>query len=231
MLCYLFIINPIVYLSSIILAMHAYNDLFIKLGLALLLGGAVGVERELRSKSAGFRTIILICLGSTLFTIFSVIIGMPGNPDRIASNIVTGIGFLGAGVIFRSNTKVNGITTAASIWLSAALGMGIGCGYYMASVSGCVLVIIVLFLFSSMDRFLDKLNQVREYKITFPYENNQQHKYENLITEYGLRILDRSQSKTGNIITGEWTVKGREGKHMEFIEKILSDNTVTEFDF
>ena len=211
--------------------MHAYNDLFIKLALSVILGGAVGIERELRSKSAGFRTLILICLGSTLFTIFSQFIGLQGNPDRIASNIVTGIGFLGAGVIFKSNTRVNGITTAASIWLSAALGMGIGCGYYVASLSGCILVLTILFVFSFMDRFLDRLNQVRDYKITFPYEENQQHKYENLITEYGLSIEERSQSKTGNIITGAWVVKGNEKKHLAFISHILKDNAVTEFDF
>jgi putative Mg2+ transporter-C (MgtC) family protein len=210
---------------------HIYDDLFIKLALAVVLGGAVGLERELRSKSAGFRTIILICLGSTLFTIFSQKIGGLGNPDRIASNVVTGIGFLGAGVIFRSNTKVNGITTAASIWLSAALGMGIGCQMYLASVAGCVLVITILFLFSFMDRFLDRLTQVRDYKITYPYEENQQHKYEKLIDQYGLTILSRSQSKTGNIITGEWTVKGNETNHHDFIEFILLDNGISEFDF
>jgi putative Mg2+ transporter-C (MgtC) family protein len=211
--------------------MYIYQELFTKLGLAVVIGGAVGMERELRSKSAGFRTIILICLGSTMFTIFSQLIGGTGNPDRIASNIVTGIGFLGAGVIFRSSTRVNGITTAASIWLSAALGMGIGCGYYSASVAGCVLVITILFLFSSIDGILDKLNQVREYKITYPYEENQQHKYEKMITEFGLTIQDRYQSKSGNIITGEWTVKGNEKKHHAFIECILADNSVTEFDF
>ena len=211
--------------------MHAYNDLFIKLGLALLLGGAVGIERELRSKSAGFRTLILICLGATLITIFSQILGDPGNKDRVASNIVTGIGFLGAGVIFRSDNRVNGITTAASIWLSAALGIGLGCGFYVASIVGCVLVVTVLVVFSSLDRVIDKLNQVREYKIAYPYEECQQHKYEDLFAQYGLIVKSRAQSKTGNIITGLWTVKGNEKKHHAFIEDILHDNTVTEFDF
>ena len=210
---------------------HAYNDLFIKLALAMVLGGAVGIERELRSKSAGFRTLLLICLGSTLFTIFSQILGDPGNRDRVASNIVTGIGFLGAGVIFRSNSRVNGITTAASIWLSAALGMGIGCGFYVASIVGGILVVTILVVFSSLDRLIDKLNQVREYKIAYPYEECQQHKYEDLFAEYGLAIQSRAQSKTGKNITGSWTVKGNEKKHHAFIEDILHDNTVTEFDF
>ena len=75
-------------------------EIFLRFLLAALWGGMVGIEREYRSKSAGFRTMIMISIGSCLFTMLSVRIGMPGNPDRIASNIVTGIGFLGAGVIF-----------------------------------------------------------------------------------------------------------------------------------
>ncbi|MCW3124142.1 MAG: MgtC/SapB transporter [Flavipsychrobacter sp.] len=211
--------------------MELSSELIIKLSLAILIGGIIGFERELRSKSAGFRTIILICLGATLFTIFSKFIGFPNSPDRIASNVVVGIGFLGAGVIFRSNNRVNGITTAASIWLSAALGVGIGCGYYEASIVGCVLVVAVLFLFSFFDRALDKVNQMREYKITYPYEENQQHKYEDCIKQFGLTIHSRSQSKTGNIITGAWLVRGSEAKHHDFIDHILRDVSVTGFDF
>ena len=211
--------------------MEISHELVHKLLLAVLIGGSIGIERELRSKSAGFRTLMLICLGATLFTIFSQFIGGTGNPDRIASNVVTGIGFLGAGIIFRDNNRVNGITTAASIWLSAALGVGIGCGYYSASLMGCVIVIAILFAFSFFDRFLDKLSQVREYKIAYPYEAEQQHKYEKMMGEYGLSIKSRSQSKTGNIITGRWVVKGNEAKHHEFIEHILEDKSITEFDF
>jgi len=108
--------------------MNIDNDLVVKLSLAIVIGATIGIERELRSKSAGFRTIMLICLGATLFTIFSQVLGKGTSPDRMASNVVVGIGFLGAGVIFRSNTnRVNGITTAASIWLAAALGVGVGC--------------------------------------------------------------------------------------------------------
>ena len=207
------------------------HTLLVKMLLSVLIGGVIGMEREIRSKSAGFRTIILICLGATLFTIFSQVLGYPGNEDRIASNIVTGIGFLGAGVIFRSTYRVNGITTAASIWLSAALGMGIGCGYYAVYIVGCLLVMAVLVIFSSMDRLLDRINQVREYKISYPYEDNQEHKYEDLIVEYKLSIKSREHNKKGNIITGSWTVTGNEKAHHAFIECVLKDTTVTEFSY
>lgn len=203
-----------------------------KLAMALLIGGSIGIERELRSKSAGFRTIILICVGACLFTIFSQLLGSAsGSQDRIAANVVVGIGFLGAGVIFRGDNGVSGITTAASIWLTAALGMGIGGGYYLISILGAALVLLVLVLFSFMDKILDRLNQMREYKISYPYEEDQQHKYEELITKYGLTIKSRSQSKTGNIITGRWMVTGNEQKHHAFIEHILKDNAVTAFNF
>ena len=111
-----------------------HQEIIIRFLLAALWGGLVGIEREYRSKSAGFRTMILISIGSCFFTMMSVGIG-PTNPDRIAANIVTGIGFLGAGVIFRGENRINGITTAATIWAVAAVGMGIGGGYYFAA--GC----------------------------------------------------------------------------------------------
>lgn len=211
--------------------MQLDNEVLLKLVLAIVVGGAIGLERELRSKSAGFRTLMLICLGATLFTIFSRFIGGSATPDRIASNVVVGIGFLGAGVIFRSTTRVNGITTAASIWLSAALGVGIGCGSYWISITGCLLVVSILYIFAYFDDIIDRINQVRDYRISFPYEEDQQHKYEALMEQYGLVIRSRSYSKTANIITGTWVVKGKESKHHAFIDAILKDNAVTEFAF
>ncbi len=212
--------------------MELNHELILKLALSIVIGGAVGMERELRSKSAGFRTIILICLGATLFTVFSKFIGGDGNPDRIASNVVVGIGFLGAGVIFKSdNNRVNGITTAASIWLSAALGMGIGCGYYFASVLGCILVVSVLFLFSFFDRLLERYNQLRTYRITYADNDKEHNKYELLMKQYNLTVKSRAQIKNGNIISGTWIVKGNEKNHHEFINYVLDDSTVSEFGF
>src|SRR6185436_14892195 len=100
---------------------------FIKLLVSLAIGSVIGIERESRGKSAGFRTIILITIGSTLYTIFSQKLGLT-SPERIASNIVVGIGFLGAGVIFKGDDRVTGLTTATTIWVAAALGMGVGGG-------------------------------------------------------------------------------------------------------
>lgn len=101
-----------------------HSEILIRFLLAAVCGGIIGAEREYRSKSAGFRTMIMIAIGACLFTMMSEQIGGVGNPDRIASNIVTGIGFLGAGVIFRGENRVNGITTAASIWGGLCTGYG-----------------------------------------------------------------------------------------------------------
>ncbi|HEY4108748.1 MgtC/SapB family protein [Puia sp.] len=148
------------------------QDILLKLVLAIIIGGVLGAEWEYRSKSAGFRTLTLICPGSTLFTIFSQVIGGAGNPDRIASNIVTGIGFVGAGVIFKgdSTSKVNGITTAAMIWVTAALGMTIGAGYWLVAIVATGLTLVVLFLFSLVEDKIDQANQLRKYRIVCLYE-------------------------------------------------------------
>ena len=106
--------------------MEFYLENLIKLGLAVLVGGIVGAEREFQDKAAGFRTIILITVCSALFTIFSISMDPDNSRTRIAANIVTGIGFLGAGAIVREGGRIAGLTTAATIWLSSALGMGIG---------------------------------------------------------------------------------------------------------
>src|ERR1700761_2510664 len=137
-------------------------EIALRLFLAVLVGGMIGAEREYRSKSAGFRTLTLICLGAALFTILSQLIGAEHAPERIASNVVVGIGFVGAGVIFRADpmhSKVNGITTAAMIWVTAALGMGIGAGYKLISFMACGLTLGVLLIFSLLEGWIDKVNQ------------------------------------------------------------------------
>ncbi len=112
-----------------------------RLALAGLLGGIIGLERELRGYPAGIRTLALVTLGSCLFTDVSQLMG---GDDRVAAQIVTGIGFLGAGVIFREGTGVRGITTAATIWSAAAIGMAIGIELYVVAIVGAVAIFAML---------------------------------------------------------------------------------------
>jgi putative Mg2+ transporter-C (MgtC) family protein len=112
-----------------------------RLILAGFLGGLIGLEREVRGYPAGIRTIALVALGSCLFTDVSTLLG---GDDRVAAQIVTGIGFLGAGVIFREGYTVRGITTAATIWSAAAVGMAIGIELYVVGVLGAIVIFLVL---------------------------------------------------------------------------------------
>jgi len=116
-------------------------EIVARLMLAALVGGFVGLERELRGYPAGIRTLALVAIGATLFPDLSQLIG--GN-DRVAAQVVAGIGFIGAGLIFREGYTVRGITTAATIWAVAALGMAIGVELYIVAVAGAVLLFVVL---------------------------------------------------------------------------------------
>jgi putative Mg2+ transporter-C (MgtC) family protein len=215
--------------------MPGTQEIIWRLVLAVLIGGAIGAEREYRSKSAGFRTLTLICLGATIFTIFSQIIGGSGNPDRIASNIVTGIGFVGAGVIFKGDatqSKVNGITTAAMIWVTAALGVAIGAGYQWIAFCACMLTLLVLFIFSLLEGWIDRINQIRNYTIVTSFQNETLHRYEDLFRRHHLKFRRNGQRKSAeNVITGCWIVQGSEKNHRHCIHEVLRDTTVREFEF
>jgi putative Mg2+ transporter-C (MgtC) family protein len=132
-------------------------DVFLRLALAAGLGGAIGLEREYRHKPAGLRTNMLIALGSALFSVMSVQLGAAaGSPDRIAAQVVTGIGFLGAGAILRSGRNVHGLTTAATIWVNAAIGMAAGLGAYAVATVGAAITLVVLALLPVMEQLFEK---------------------------------------------------------------------------
>jgi putative Mg2+ transporter-C (MgtC) family protein len=133
-------------------------ETLVRLALAFLLGGLVGWERESVDKPAGLRTHILVCVGAALFALVSRegFFGSGADPSRVASNIVVGIGFLGAGTIWRTGGGVQGLTTAASLWTVAAIGTATGIGYYSGGVGATVIVIGVLTLMRSIERRLPR---------------------------------------------------------------------------
>ncbi len=199
--------------------------------LALLIGAAIGAEREYRSKSAGLRTMILVSLGSCLFTILSIRIGDPNNADRIAANIITGIGFLGAGVIFKDDNRVAGITTATTIWMVAALGMAIGSGHYQAAAVGTAAVLFVLMFLVPLQGIIDRLNHSRVYRLVYPYHEDPLKEYERLFKLYKLKAVRGKQTKIGDIITSTWQVYGHAKNHEKMIRHLLKDPALKEFDF
>ena len=138
-------------------------EMVLKLVVAILLGSLIGLERETHGRPAGLRTHVLVCMGSTLFTIASYVIAGPqravgpiNDPGRLAAQIVTGIGFLGAGTIIHQGSVVRGLTTAASIWAVAAIGIAIGIGGQMMYLAGVAALLVVgtLYLMGRIDKYL-----------------------------------------------------------------------------
>ena len=129
------------------------KEIIIRLVLSVILSGLIGLERQIHRRTAGLRTHILVCLGSSLIMLTSLHIFdiyknmVPLDPTRIAAGVITGIGFLGAGAIIREREGVKGLTTAASLWVSAAIGLAVGCGFYSAALVTTVLTLgVLLFL-------------------------------------------------------------------------------------
>jgi putative Mg2+ transporter-C (MgtC) family protein len=202
--------------------MDIFTEEVVKLLLALLVGGLIGIERDVRDKAAGFRTLIFICVGSTLFTIFSFKISAVGTADtgRIAANIVSGVGFLGAGVILRQEGKVKGLTTASTIWLVAALGMGIGAGQYYFTFIATGVVLVVLWLFPFIERWLEDIQIPRTYELVSEYDIKRYYNLDKMFRKSRLIVRRREMSKREDKMHMIWETSGRPKRHDRLVEKL-----------
>jgi putative Mg2+ transporter-C (MgtC) family protein len=132
-------------------------ELVRRLMLAIALGGMIGSERELRGKSAGFRTNLLIALGSALFAIMSTTLAYgSADPTRIAAQVIIGVGFIGAGAILRTGGDVHGLTTAATVWVNAALGVAAGGGQYHLALIGGAITLGILLILQPIERGIER---------------------------------------------------------------------------
>ncbi len=141
---------------------NVYLEEAAQVSIAFVIGAIIGIEREYKSRPAGLRTLVLICLGSTIFTSFTEILAMGhagSDNTRILSQVIQGIGFLGAGVIFRGNDKVYGLTSASVIWVVASIGAVVGLGFYPLALVVSVLVLIVLTVFNFIE---DKITKFKK---------------------------------------------------------------------
>jgi putative Mg2+ transporter-C (MgtC) family protein len=203
----------------------------LRLFAALIAGALIGAEREYRSKSAGLRTIALMCVGSTVFTILSYKMGVIPNQDRFAANIITGVGFLGAGVIFKEENRVTGLTTAAIIWIAAAIGVAIGAGQYIVAGTGLFITVGVQQLFLIIQNRIDKINQIRNYTIMCKFQDITLKHYEAIFEKFGLVVHRGKQSLNANIIKGEWQLEGSEKDHETCVSFLLKDKEILELEF
>lgn len=214
----------------------AWDDLgrfIISALVAVLCGTIVGLERESKGKPAGVRTLVLICLGSTFYVHVSLLLAGPhGDPARVAAQIVTGIGFLGAGAILQKSELgyVAGLTTAASIWVTAAIGMIVGAGHYIVAVSGVLITVLALRLLHDLEGYLFYESNIELKRITFE-SNYGKTKWallglleENLIRpdEY----IFQDEIKTQPVLEFKYVHKNR--NHRAFLAAIAKLNEILE---
>ena len=212
--------------------MESIIENLIKICLAVAVGGAIGAEREFQDKAAGFRTIILITLGSALFTIFSINMDPGFTRTRVAANIVTGIGFLGAGAIVRERGHIGGLTTAATIWLSAALGMGIGAGEVYFSLAATAITLLVLLVFPYIEARIDRIREARLYKIVIKANDyKKMEKVESALTDCSLRVIDHHQTKSETTIISTWKTIGTPKNQEKFVQMMMKDKDIKELDY
>jgi putative Mg2+ transporter-C (MgtC) family protein len=204
------------------------NEIFLKLILSVIAGGLIGAEREFRV-GFGMRTLMLICVGSTMFTIYSSYYAFgEGDPRRIAAAVVTGVGFLGAGMILRHQGSILGLTTAATVWLVAALGMGIGLGYYQLIIIATLVVLIILW---GIPRFLSLINA----RMTNTYEiksTGGESVFEQLMAifeENGLEITQSTASKKEGQITYLFRAYGSQDQHQTTMVAFIDNPEFNEF--
>lgn len=202
----------------------------IKIGLSLLLGSLLGLEREYRNKPAGFRTMALICVGATLFTIISQQLGGEGSSDRVAANIVTGIGFIGAGVIFKNNNNVLGLTTAATIWIAAGIGMAVGSGAYTLAILILFVVLMVLSFFEYIRGLFDAFHARRVYFIT--YEGHElDDDIEKEMKQFKLKFKKLKEKRNRKETLNEYEVIGKHKNLQKFNEYLLQSKEVLSFEY
>ncbi len=207
--------------------MHIETLYLIKVLIAFAAGALLGIEREYRSEPAGFTTMILICVGSTVFTILST--SFAENGDRIASNIITGVGFIGAGVIFKEGLTVRGITSAATIWMAAAIGMSIGLGFYAVAGLVFTLVLTTLILLMHFEEKLDKLHQIKLYNISFVSDTYSVENLEEDLKHLKIRFERYKLTKTHKIVTAYYNIEGSQHMHEDLTKFLVKHDAIDSF--
>jgi putative Mg2+ transporter-C (MgtC) family protein len=199
-----------------------------RLLMAFAMGGIIGVEREWRHKASGLRTNMLICMGSAMFTMLSVVLAGDNSPNKgqVASNIVQGIGFLGAGLILHTRSRVLGLTSAATVWVVAAVGMACGSGLYLEAAIATGIVFVALQFIG----LLESRSRWKRYPMLYEVRGSD----ENAMFACILKVLDRShirlnivdREKVGELERVTFTVSASSMRHRELLgELVASDAT------
>lgn len=197
-------------------------ELLLQLALATLLGGAIGLERELGGKPAGLRTNILICIGSVLYTKLSITMaGGTADPTRVAAQIVTGVGFIGAGTILHARGAVVGLTSAATIWVVAAIGVALGAGYYAESLGTTLLVLLVLRGLGRVEGFIERQSTRSRVAIHARPDPQVLEELESVVRRTGLEIVEQSSRRENVDLVVEYGLRGPKRLHDQVIIALL----------
>lgn len=204
------------------------NEIILKLVSAIIIGGLIGFEREYRDKAAGFRTMILITTGAMLFTYLSHYIGGTDDPVRITASIVSGIGFLGAGAILVDKGRIQGLTTASTIWLTAALGVSVGAGAYGVAYISTLAVLIVLWFLPHFEHYLDRRYTHITYKVTVRSGFNMEQMLDKLHSKYDLTVENIYRTRKNNVLTFEWRARGHIADHNALTNELMDNQQIHE---
>jgi len=195
---------------------------------ACLLGGAVGLEREINHKAAGVRTNLLICMGAAFFTLLSAVLAGDGNPDkgRVASNIVQGIGFLGAGLILHNRSRVSGLTSAASVFVVASIGMACGAGLYAAAAVAALIVIVAL----EAVGFIERRANLKMYPLMYEARGSDETEMLQSILDAmdtaGERLTGVERDAIGNLQRVSFALTATKKQHERLRGKLLSEPAI-----
>jgi len=197
-------------------------ELLLQLILAVILGGIIGLERELKGKPAGLRTNVLISIGATLFTVLSMRMAAErGDPGRVAAQILAGVGFIGAGTILHTRGAVTGLTSAATIWVVAAIGMALGTGAYVEAVGTTVLVLVVLKGLASLERVVAARSSVTRLVVHARPGAEAVEDIEELVKRTGLE-LERIEARQENVdLVVELELRGPKRLHDQLLIALM----------
>ena len=194
-----------------------------RLLVACTLGALVGLQRELKRKAAGVRTNLLICMGAAFFTLLSAVLAGDGNPDkgRVASNIVQGVGFLGAGLIIHNRSRVSGLTSAASVFVVASIGMACGAGLYAAAAVAAIIVIMAL----EVVGFLERNANIKIYSLLYEVRGSDQTRMMESILEAmdkaGQRLSSVDHDAIGELQRVSFSLTATKKQHERLRVKLL----------
>jgi putative Mg2+ transporter-C (MgtC) family protein len=198
----------------------------LRLFAAVAFGGVIGLEREISDKAAGLRTNILICVGACLFTLVSLRM-FDIRDAHVVAQIVAGVGFLGAGSIMRDGDKVTGLTTAATIWTVAAIGLAAGAGYLNLGATVTLVVLFVQLAFTQLDILIDDWRERHTFRIVSKLDQQGIDEIEQAFSAAKVRVMRRKVMKKNNLYYSEWfTTGGR--SNQEAVKKVLlhSDSVI-----